>query len=119
MNHLRTKSHAVDGPKMQNQSNKNYMSNIQKMRNLELESREIDSKMAQLRQNQNNENVFSHNYSNNKENVSHHNSNNSNSFINNLNLKMLSITSNRKVNPQRMKLQNQASMSSLTECSYN
>ena len=41
-----------------------------------------------------------------------------NSFINNLNLKLLSVTSATKVNPQRAKIQTQSSQSTLANCSF-
>ena len=41
-----------------------------------------------------------------------------NSFINNLNLKLLSVTSATKVNPQRAKIQTQSSQSNLAECAF-
>ena len=69
---------------------------IRKMRNLDLETREIESKMAQFRQKQSTDNIFSKQEAS-LTNNGHSNSNNS--FINNLNLKMLSITSANKVNP--------------------
>lgn len=126
INQLRTRSHNLEAHQMQSLVKQRYMTNVpnlndeQRRKKLEEESRVIDSKLAMLRKQQQNNSNFMTPYREDKENFSLQNNHNSNMFINNLNLKMLSIHSNQhQINPQRSKLQNQASVNSLTDCSYN
>ena len=135
---LRTQSHNLGGQNYQraDMNTKQYMSNLPslgvdqlgKIRNLDLETQQIESQMAEFRSKQTSDNLFGQHYpdmsrdafsSSKQLNVNVGRKNSNNAMINNLNLKMLSVTSERNMNPQRMMIQNQSSVSTLGECTYN